>query len=95
MVEKSESQELFEHPLHPYTKGLLSAVPIPSINVEKKRVLMKGELTSPINPAPGCRFAKRCPFAKDRCFREDPEYREIRPNHFAACHYVEAINEIS
>ena len=94
MVEKCEAQELFEHPLHPYTKGLLSAVPIPNINIPKKRILMQGELTSPVDPKPGCRFANRCPYAKEQCHQAQPEYREIRPNHCVACHYVEEINGI-
>lgn len=93
MVEKCESKELFAHPMHPYTKGLLSAIPIPSINVEKKRVIMKGELTSPVDPKPGCRFVNRCPFAEDRCRHEQPALKEVRPEHFVACHKIQQINE--
>ena len=92
MVEKCEAKELFRHQLHPYTKGLISAIPIPDITVERKRVSLRGELTSPINPKPGCRFAKRCPYAKDRCFAEQPEYKEEMPGHFVACHYCREIN---
>jgi peptide/nickel transport system ATP-binding protein len=94
MVEKCNNLELFEYPLHPYTKGLLSAVPIPDIDVKKKRILMQGELTSPIDPKPGCRFANRCPYATDLCRQSQPEFREVRPDHFVACHRVEAINQL-
>ncbi len=92
MVEKCASKELFVHQLHPYTKGLLSAIPIPSINIEKKRVIMKGELTSPVNPKPGCRFANRCPYATEKCSQAQPELEEVLPQHFVACHHVREIN---
>ena len=93
-VEKCECEELFLHPLHPYTQGLLSAIPIPSIHVERKRVLMSGEVTSPINPKPGCRFAARCPYAQDRCRSEMPETEEVLPGHFCACHRAREINNL-
>ena len=92
MVEKSKADELFEHPLHPYTKGLLSAIPVPSIDVKRERVLLQGELSSPINPKPGCRFANRCPYAKEKCTQEQPAYEEVMPEHFVACHYTKEIN---
>ncbi|MCR5784342.1 MAG: ATP-binding cassette domain-containing protein [Eubacterium sp.] len=91
MVEKCSCDELFENPLHPYTKGLLSAIPIPSIHVERNRIHMEGEVTSPINPKPGCRFASRCPYATERCYSEMPETREIKSGHFVACHNLEAM----
>ena len=94
MVEKCESKKLFQSPLHPYTKALLSAVPVADIHHKKQRILLKGELTSPINPKPGCRFAKRCVYAKEECFRKQPELREIYPGHVVACHCVEEINQI-
>ena len=94
MVEKCDAKEIFKKPYHPYTKGLLSAIPIPNIHVEKKRITMQGELTSPVNPKPGCRFAKRCPYAKDKCFTENPPYEEIEPKHFTRCHYVKEINNL-
>ena len=94
MVEKCPADDLFESRLHPYTKGLVSAIPIPSIHHEKKRVVMTGEISSPINPAPGCRFASRCPYAKEKCTQEQPVLEEVLPNHFAACHYVREINEL-
>ena len=94
MVEKCESKKLFQYPLHPYTKGLLSAIPIPDIHIEKKRVVMEGELTSPIEPKPGCRFVKRCPYATEKCHSVDPAIEEVMPSHFVACHNVREINNI-
>ena len=95
VVEMTSSQELFRQPLHPYTKALLSAVPQPNIHQQTERILLKGELTSPINPKPGCRFAARCSYVKDRCLTEEPEYREICPGHCVACHFVEEINGLN
>ena len=91
-VEKSPSDDLFAAPLHPYTKGLLSAIPVPNIHRKQEQVIMEGEISSPIDPKPGCRFAKRCPYAKDKCSRETPAFEEVQPNHFVACHYVKEIN---
>ena len=91
MAEKCSCDELFENPLHPYTKGLLSAIPIPSIHVERNRIHMEGEVTSPINPKPGCRFASRCPYASEKCYNEMPETREVKAGHFVACHNLEAM----
>lgn len=95
MVEKSGSRELFDYRLHPYTKALLSAIPLPTIDARehrKKRILLKGELASPVNPSPGCRFAPRCPYAREECFKTTPVLEEVRPNHFVACHCVREIN---
>lgn len=85
-VEKAASEELFKNPLHPYTKALLDAIPVPSLagRANKKR-LIKGEVTSPVDPKPGCRFASRCPMAKDACGAEDMEIKEIAENHLVAC----------
>ena len=94
MVEKSKAKELFEHPLHPYTKGLLSAIPVPNIHHEKVRVKLEGELSSPINPPNACRFVKRCPYATEICRHEQPKYEEIMPNHFVACHNCREINHL-
>ena len=94
IAEKCGAKELFRYPLHPYTKGLLSAIPVASIHTEKKRIIMKGELSSPIDPKPGCRFAPRCPYAEERCRCETPEVREIMPDHFVACHRVEEVNDL-
>jgi len=95
MVEKCGSDELFEHPLHPYTKGLLSAIPIPSLSSNKKeKIIMSGEISSPIDPKPGCRFVSRCPYATEKCHSEFPVYEEITPNHFVSCHNVRSINNL-
>ena len=85
VVEKCPSDELFDHPMHPYTKGLLSAIPVPSIDVVRKRILLQGELSSPVEPKPGCRFANRCPYAMPQCREEQPPLEEVRPDHFLAC----------
>lgn len=92
MVEKANSKILFQRPMHPYTKGLLASIPIPDIDVHKEDIIMKGELTSPINPKPGCRFASRCPYAKDICCTETPAFIEEEPGHFVACHLSREIN---
>ena len=85
-VESAPADEIFENPLHPYTKGLLAAIPIPSIDsLHKERTVLQGEVTSPINPKPGCRFAARCAHACDRCHQEDFKLREVTPGHFTAC----------
>ena len=85
MVEKAPAEELFDHPLHPYTQALLSAIPIPSIRNRKKRIILKGELTSPVNPKPVCRFADRCIYATDRCRAAEPQLAELTPGHFVSC----------
>ena len=79
-------------PLHPYTKGLLSAIPIPNIDHKKRRVELLGELSSPLNPKNECRFAPRCRYATDICRKQMPGYEEVLPNHFVACHNVREIN---
>jgi len=94
MMELASSDELYKEPLHPYTQSLLSSIPLPDpiANKNSKRIILKGEVTSPINPKPGCRFAGRCQYAKDKCTMVDPEIEEIKPDHFVACHYVKEIN---
>lgn len=84
IVEKAPSDELFEHPTHPYTQALLSAIPIPSIHNCKERIIMHGEITSPINPKPGCRFMARCPYTSGKC-NNPQSLVEISPNHFVSC----------
>ena len=85
-VERAPTNELFKNPTHPYTKALLSAIPIPSLEMRHKEIqVIKGEITSPINPKPGCRFAPRCPLATDECVGHDIEFREISPGHFVSC----------
>ena len=85
MVEKAPAEELFDHPLHPYTQALLSAIPVPSLRNRKKRIILKGELTSPVNPKPVCRFADRCIYATDRCRAAEPQLAELTPDHFVSC----------
>lgn len=85
-VEHCSSDELFEHPLHPYTRALLSAIPEPSLEARyKKQEIIRGEVTSPIDPKPGCRFAARCPHAKAECMAKDLEFKEVSPGHSVAC----------
>jgi peptide/nickel transport system ATP-binding protein/oligopeptide transport system ATP-binding protein len=86
-VELTDKRTLFATPLHPYTEALLSAVPVPDPKAKKgKRIILTGDVPSPINPPPGCTFHTRCPYAEDRCRVEVPEFREVRPNHWVACH---------
>jgi len=94
MVEFADSEEMFQRQLHPYTQALLAAVPIPIIVANKERILIKGEITSPINLGNECRFAKRCPFVKEKCLHEIPPLLEAVPGHFVACHYVKEINHL-
>ena len=91
MVELAESYELCNHPIHPYTKTLLSAVPIPDPEKTRSRVRqpLEGEIPSPINPPSGCRFHTRCPYATERCKQEFPKLKEYGPGHYAACHLLE------
>ena len=92
MVELCSAKELFANNLHPYTQALLSAIPRASIRNKQQRILLKGEISSPIDPKPGCRFAARCNYATEACFQRDPELRECAPGHFVACHNVDAVN---
>lgn len=91
LVETCASKKLFEKPLHPYTKALLSAIPSTDVDRRMQRVQLKGEITSPINPKPGCRFAARCPYAVDAC-REPQRLREVEPDHFVQCCRIEELN---
>ncbi len=88
MVEKASVKDLFSRPLHPYTQALLSAVPIPSIDYHRERIVLEGDVPSPVNPKPGCRFAGRCRDRQERCRQETPQLREVEPGRFVACHYV-------
>ncbi len=94
MVEKAPSDELFKHRYHPYTRALISAVPVPDIDHKRERIQLKGELTSPIDPKPGCRFAARCVYAQPDCFEKDPVMEEITEGHFVCCHHVREINNL-
>ena len=87
VVEQAPPQELFDNPVHPYTKALLSAIPVPDPDVKMERIMLKGEITSPINMPPGCRFAKRCPYATEECAKP-PAAKEINPGHLASCHLI-------
>lgn len=89
LIEKCPANEIFKNTIHPYSQALLSAIPIPNVHVKKERMILKGELTSPIDPKPCCRFAARCPYASEGCMEKEPELREVKPNHFVACHYAE------
>ena len=95
MVEFAASDELYSEPLHPYTKALMSAIPIPDPEEEKskKRIPIEGEISSPINPKPGCRFAARCRYATEECMKDTPELQEVKEGHFVACHRVKELNE--
>lgn len=92
VVEKAPSDELFASPFHPYTKALLSAIPVPDVHAPRNRILLKGEITSPINPKPGCRFAARCPYVSEACHREQ-QLVEVKKDHYAACHRAEELRE--
>ncbi len=94
MVELADSYELISRPLHPYTKSLISAIPIadPKAAKESKRIVLEGDVPSPLNPPSGCRFRTRCPYADERCAAEVPEWKEVEKGHFAACHHIDKCN---
>lgn len=92
IVELADAEELYHSPLHPYTIALLSASPIPDPELTRKRIILKGDVPSPINPPPGCRFHTRCLYAEDICMTEPPKFEEIRPRHYAACHFAGKID---
>jgi len=90
IVELARSEDLYDHPQHPYTKALLSAIPVPDPDLEerKERIVLSGDLPSPVNPPSGCPFRTRCPIATGRCAEEEPAFREVRPGQWASCHYA-------
>ena len=88
MVELTGRNELFKNPLHPYTKALMSAIPIPDPHLKRERVILKGDVPSPLNPPSGCRFHPRCPIAEEICSQQEPEFREVGPDHWVACWMV-------
>lgn len=94
MVELTDSFELITKPMHPYTKSLISAIPIadPKVAKESKRIVLEGDVPSPLNPPSGCRFRTRCPYATEQCAQEKPEFKEVMPGHFVACHNLDKCN---
>ena len=95
MVEFAESDELYQKPFHPYTKALMAAIPIPDPDTEeqKTRIRLEGEIPSPVNPKPGCRFVTRCRYATEKCHQETPKLEELAPEHFVACHRAKELME--
>jgi oligopeptide/dipeptide ABC transporter ATP-binding protein len=97
IVEIAERNELYDYPLHPYSRALLSAVPIPDPKIEKRRsrIILQGDVPSPVNPPSGCRFHPRCPFARADCSQSEPPLEEVRPGHHVACFYWKEVSERS
>ena len=93
MVEFSDTDKIFAKPLHPYTQALFSAIPIPDPDVKINRIVLEGSIPSPANPPSGCKFHTRCAKCMEICKTVVPEYREVEPNHFCACHLYDAANE--
>jgi peptide/nickel transport system ATP-binding protein len=91
VVEIAEKKDLFDTPLHPYTKALLSSIPVPNPTLQRERVMLTGDVPSPIDPPSGCRFHTRCPFVVDRCKKEEPKIRELSSKHFVSCHIAEEL----
>jgi len=89
IVELASKEKLFSNPLHPYTKALMSAIPIADPRAKKERIILKGDVPSPLNPPTGCRFHPRCPIAVEKCSQEEPQFREISPDHWVACWLVD------
>ena len=89
IAEMAPRDDLFSNPLHPYTQALMSAIPIPDPTVKRDRIILSGDVPSPLNPPPGCRFHPRCPIARENCSVDEPELRELHPEHFVSCHYAD------
>ena len=89
MVELATREDLFRSPLHPYTQALMSAIPVPNPRLKRERIILKGDVPSPLNPPKGCRFHPRCPWAIEICSQEEPPLKELKPNHWAACWVAE------
>ena len=91
IAEMADSIELYDHPLHPYTEALMSAVPRPDPRMEKERIIMAGDVADPADPPPGCLFNPRCRYVQERCRQEAPELREVKPDHYVSCHFAEEL----
>jgi peptide/nickel transport system ATP-binding protein/oligopeptide transport system ATP-binding protein len=89
VVELASREELFSNPLHPYTQALMSAIPIPDPRIRRQRIILPGDVPSPLNPPPGCRFHPRCPVVMDHCSSQEPKLGEVSPGHYTACWRVE------
>jgi oligopeptide transport system ATP-binding protein len=93
LVELADSYDLTFHSVHPYTRSLISAIPVtdPEISRSTRRIVLEGDVPSPVNPPSGCRFRTRCPYADERCAAEEPEWKEVSTGHFAACHHLDRV----
>ena len=93
LVELADSSELTFHSVHPYTRSLISAIPVadPRLSRTRQRIVLEGDVPSPVNPPSGCRFRTRCTYATERCAQEEPAFREVSPGHYAACHNLEQV----
>ena len=93
MVELADADEIYDHPLHPYSKSLLSSVPVPDPETARnnKRIILEGDIPSPLNAPSGCPFRTRCRYATDVCAQSMPEFKEVKPGHFCACHNLENV----
>jgi len=89
LMEVADRDEIYLRPVHPYTQALISAVPVPDPDIERKYIILEGDIPSPANPPKGCNFNTRCQYAKDICHEQDPEFREVKAEHFVACHFAE------
>jgi oligopeptide transport system ATP-binding protein len=89
LMELADRDEIYLRPVHPYTQALISAVPVPDPDIERKLIILEGDMPSPANPPKGCNFSTRCQYAKDVCHEQEPEFREVKADHFVACHFAE------